>query len=116
MGKALDPGYGISGRESETVPDTEGAAAVLPLWIGAVLREVSGSIQGTVVEAMTVRVAGSERQPVRSPLGQGGLQAVVVGTAIVRDLVDKIQPWELAGIRLVAICITLIEVAKTRQS
>ena len=46
---------------SEAVPDVEVAVAVLQPWIQAVLRQVSETIQGTVVEAMTVRVTGGER-------------------------------------------------------
>src|ERR1700694_4278104 len=82
--------------------DIEVAAAVLTLWMVAILRELSGTMQGAVVEAMTVSVTGGERQPVRSPLGQGRLQAVVVGTGIVRHVVDNLQVWE-ARIRTSAV-------------
>ena len=72
------------------MPDVEVGAGVLRAWIPAVLREASATIQGTVVEAMTVSVTGGEIQPARQPLGQGRLQAVVVGTGIVCCEVDKL--------------------------
>ena len=64
LSKALDPGNVVTGRESKTVPDIEVAAAVFGPGFRVVLREVSGTIQGTVVQAMTVGVTGGERQPV----------------------------------------------------
>ena len=74
--------------------DVEIAAGVLGPWVGAVLGEQSPTIQGTVVQAVGVRVAGNERQPVREPLRQGRLQAVVVGMGIVGSPVDEAQPGE----------------------
>src|SRR2546425_9595184 len=101
------------------MPDVEVAAGVLPFWMQAVLRGVSETIQGTVVEAMTVSVTGGEIQPVRKPLGQGRLQAVVVGSGIVCCEVDKLQIGErdAEGTDAVAVRIwsTLIEVANTEQ-
>ncbi len=127
MGKAFDPGNTVTGGDCQALPDVEVGAAVLPLWMRAVLREVSGTIQGGVVEAMSVRVTGGERKPVRNPLGQGRLQAVVIGTGIVRNLVDKVQVWERgggSGTKRIAVRITrcdkrgnsLVKVAKTGQS
>jgi hypothetical protein len=79
------------------MPDVEVAVAVLRARIQAVLRKQSETIQGTVVEAMTVRVTDRETQPVRQPLGKGGLQAVVIGTANVVCIVDVLQVGELGG-------------------
>ena len=39
---------------------------------------------------MTESVTGGEGKPVRKPLGQGRLQTVVVGTAVVRGPVNKL--------------------------
>src|SRR2546425_12302905 len=101
------------------MPDVEVAAGVLPFWMQAVLRGVSETIQGTVVEAMTVRVTGGEIQPVRKPLGQGRLQAVVVGTGKVCHAVDVLQIRKLGGEGTDAVAVriwsTLIEVAHTKQ-
>src|SRR5579863_4691883 len=95
LAKAFFPGDGITGRESEAVPDVEVAAGVLRRCVIGVLRHVSVySIQGAVVQAMSVGVTGGEIQPVGNPLGQGRLQAVVVGTGKVRDLVDIPQVGE----------------------
>jgi hypothetical protein len=55
---AFDPGNFVTGRDSEPLADVEVAAAVFRPWIPAVLREVSGTIQRAVVEAMTVRITG----------------------------------------------------------
>ena len=73
LGKAFDPRKIIRGRDRKAVPDVEVAVAILQPWVGAVLRQVSETVQGTVVEAMTERVTGSERQPVSHPLCQGTL-------------------------------------------
>src|SRR5467141_3092422 len=43
---------------------------------------------------MSKSVTGRERQPVRSPLGQSHLQAVEVGTNIVRRPVDEAKVRE----------------------
>ncbi len=48
---------------------------------------------------MSERVPGRERQPVGHSLGQGRLQTVVVGTGIIRHIVDKPKVWELFGVR-----------------
>ena len=65
---------------------------------------------------MTVSVTSGERKPVRIPLGQGRLQAVVVGTGLVRDPVDKLQVGETVGVRTDARGdIDLIDVAKADQ-
>src|ERR1700730_14763549 len=48
---------------------------------------------------MPVGVTAGKRQTVRNPFGKGGLDAVVVGTRIVRHLVDKTQVGEAGGIR-----------------
>jgi hypothetical protein len=45
------------------VPDVEVAVAVLRARIQAALRKQSETIQGTVVETMTVRVTGGEISP-----------------------------------------------------
>jgi hypothetical protein len=63
----------------------------------AVLRSERNTIQGAVVQAMAVGVARPEGNPAREPLGQGCLQAVVVGTHKVRRLVDEVQVGELGG-------------------
>src|SRR2546422_10748237 len=64
----------------------------------AVLRSERKTIQGTVVQAMAVGVAGLEGNPARKPLGQGRLQAVVVGTRKVLRLVDELQIRELSSV------------------
>jgi len=106
------------------VPDVEVAAGVLQVRTGAVLRSESVKIQGTAVEAMTVGVAGGEVQTVRYPLGQGRLQAVVVGMGEVIYEVNILQIGEFGeeGTRSAArssvgvrIWSTLIEGAKTKQ-
>src|SRR6202030_1429514 len=73
------PGDGVTGRERKAVPDVEVAVAVLQIRTGAMLQIGSETIQGSVVEAMTVGVTGGEIQPVRHALGHGRLQAIVVG-------------------------------------
>ena len=65
------------------MPDVEVARSVFRPGVQAVLRKVSEAAQRTVVQAVTISVASSERDPVGEPLGQGRLQAVVVGTGIV---------------------------------
>ena len=99
------------------MPDIEIAVAVLRPRIQAALRKQSEPIEGTIVEAVAECVTGSERQPLGKPLGQGRLQAVVVGMGIVSRLVDKVQVGELGGVGTVAIArgIDLIEVEKTSQ-
>src|SRR5437588_3662840 len=83
----------------------------------AVLRGARKTIQGTVVQAMAVGVAGLEGNPPRKPLGQGRLQAVVVGTRIVLRLVDELQVREFSTVRTDAgYGIGLIKVAATGQS
>src|SRR5436309_14418571 len=47
---------------------------------------------------MAEGVAGLERNPAGEPLGQGRLKAVVVGTRIIRRLVDKPQVREFSGV------------------
>src|SRR5260370_15639763 len=89
LAKALPAGKSITSCESEAVPHVEVAAAITCPRIPAVLRERSETILGTVVQAMTVGVTGGEIQPVSNALGQGGLQAIVGGVAVVRRLVDK---------------------------
>src|SRR5437588_9035811 len=74
------------------------AAGVFRGGVQAVLREVPETAEGTVVQAMTVSVIGGEVKPVRKPLGQGGLQAVVVGSAIVHRPVDILQIGELGAV------------------
>src|SRR3979411_754898 len=64
---------------------------------------------------MTVRVASSEGKSVRYPLGQGGLQTMVVRTNIVRNLVYPLQIREIGRKRTDSVCILLIDVAKTCQ-
>src|SRR5262249_4369591 len=72
--------------------------------------------QRTSVEAMTVCITGEERNPMRKPLGQGRLKAVVVGIGAVRSLVDKVQVRKLGGVRTDARCeIDLIDVTKEKQ-
>src|SRR5437016_89022 len=91
--------------------------------MGAVLREGSKTIQRTIVEAMTVGVAGEKGKPVRKPFGQGCLEAVVIRIRAVGRLVDKLQVGELCGVRTDAIgCCrsdarwgNLIEVAEKQQ-
>ena len=99
LGKALDPWNIVSGGEREMVPDIEVGVAVLRSGIGAVLGNQPETIQGTVVEAMSERVPGDERYPVRQPLGQCYLQAVVVGTDIVRLFVDVTEIRKFREIR-----------------
>src|SRR5579863_8969335 len=94
LAKAFFPGDGITGRESEAVPDVEVAAGVLVAWITGVLREEPVTIPGVVVEAMSVGVTAGEIKPVRNPLSQGRLQAVVVGNGIIRHLIDVPQVGE----------------------
>ena len=62
----------------------------------AVLWCLSLEIQGTVVEAMTVGVTSGEIQPVRNPLGQGRLQAVVVRMGSIRLFVNYLEIGEIA--------------------
>src|SRR2546427_6109510 len=96
------------------MPDVGVAAGVLQLWMPAVLRKSRKTIQGTVVQAMAVGVAGFERDPAGKPLGQRGLQAVVVGTRIVLRLVDVRQEGKFSGVRTdVGHRIHLIDVADT---
>src|ERR1019366_2516441 len=90
-------GNGVSSREGKAVPHVEVAASVFRSGIRAVLREIGRTIQGIVVQAMTVGVTGDERKPVRSTLGKGHLHAVVVGIGNVRFLVDKVQIREWMG-------------------
>ena len=83
----------------------------------AVLRSERKTIQGTVVQAMAVGVAGLESDSAGKPLGQGRLQAVVVGTRKVLRLVDEVKVRELLRVRSEAgHRIDLIEVAATGQS
>ena len=91
LAKAFLPGKGITGLQSEAVPGVEITVAVLQIRTRAVLREPVETAQGTVVEAMTVRVTGCKVQTVRSALGKGCLQAIVGGMAKVRILVDNVQ-------------------------
>src|SRR5262245_35081655 len=66
---------------------------------------------------MAVGVTGLERNPARKPLGQRGLQTVVVGTHKVLRLVDERQIRELRGVRADAgHRINLIKVAAAAQS
>src|SRR5216683_7756508 len=69
---------------------------------------------------MTISVAGGETKPVRQPLGQGRLQAVVVGIGLVRLPVDKVQIGERGAVGTDAVaasaCSALIDVDKTSQS
>src|SRR6266446_7846964 len=96
------------------MPDVGVAVGILQLRMPAVLRRARKTIQRTVVQAMAVGVAGFERNPAGKPLGQGGLQAVVVGTRIVLRLVDKRQVGEFGLIRTDAgRRIDLIEVEST---
>src|SRR4029077_19916872 len=95
------PGNSVSGRNREAVPDVEVAAGVLRASILGILWGDRLEVQGTVVEAMTVRVTCGEFQPVRSPLGQRRLQAVVVGTVEVIYEVNDSQVGKFAGIRTV---------------
>jgi hypothetical protein len=53
-------------------------------------------ILGTGVKAMTVRVTGREFQPVRQPLGQRRLQAVVIRTGFIIYEVNNPQEREVA--------------------
>src|SRR5260370_27685074 len=83
----------------------------------AVLRSERKTIQGTVVQAMAVSVAGLESNSAGKPLGQCRLQAVVVGTRKVLRLVDEVQVGEFSGVRSDAgRRIDLIKVAATGQS
>src|SRR5437870_5903640 len=83
----------------------------------AVLRSSRKTIQGTVVQAMAVGVAGLESNSAGKPLGQGRLQAVVVGTRIVLRLVDKRQVGEFSAVGADAgRRIDLIKVAAAGQS
>src|SRR2546426_2551964 len=83
----------------------------------AVLRSERKTIQGTVVQAMAVGVAGLEGNPARKPLGQGRLQAIVVGTRIVLRLVDELQIGEFSAVGADAgRRIDLIKVAAAGQS
>src|SRR3989454_1000943 len=75
------------------------------------------TVQGAVVQTMAVGVAGLEGNPARKPLGQGRLQAVVVGMRKVLRLVDEAQVGEFIGVRSDAgRRIDLIDVAATGQS
>src|SRR5579863_5610545 len=107
LAKAFFPGKGVTGRESEAVPDVEVAAGVLGRRIIGVLREGSETAYGTVVQAMTVSVTGGEIQPVRQPLGQGGLQAVEVGISVVRLPVDKLQIGEFGAVGTDAVAVRI---------
>ena len=94
LGVAFFPGNGVTSRDRQAVPNVEVAAAVLPLWMRAVLWSLSLEIQGTVVEAMTVGVTSGEIQPVKIPLGQGRLQAVVVRMGGIRLFVNYLEIGE----------------------
>src|SRR6266446_6432704 len=83
----------------------------------AVLRSERKTIQGTILQAMAVGVAGLESNSAGKPLGQGRLQAVVVGTRKVLRLVDERQIRELSRVGADAgRRIDLIDVAATGQS
>src|SRR6266571_8064291 len=83
----------------------------------AVLRSSRKTIQGAVVQTMAVSVAGLEENPARKPLGQGRLQAVVVGTRKVLRLVNELQIGEFSGVGADAgRRIELIKVAAAGQS
>ena len=98
------------------MPDVGVAAGILQLRMPAVLRSERKTIQGTVVQAVAVGVAGLEGNPARKPLGQGRLQAVVVGMRKVLRLVDEAQVGEFSGVRSEAgRRIDLIDVAATGQ-
>ena len=94
---AFWPGYFVTGRESGAVPDVEVAGGVFPIRIPAVLRLPAETIQGTIVQAMTVGITRGEIKPVGKPLSQGRLQAVVVGPGIVLYMVDILKVGELGG-------------------
>src|SRR5712691_8835905 len=68
---------------------------------------------------MTVGVTNGEIQPVRHPLGQGRLQAVVIGTGKVIYEVNILQIIEFGGVLTVAVAVriwsTLILVVKSKQ-
>src|ERR1700739_3466522 len=74
------------------------AAGVLRAWVQAVLGKVPETAQGTVVQAMSVSVASGEVKPIRKALGKVSLQAVVLGSAIVRRPVDILQIGELGDV------------------
>src|SRR6202790_5475534 len=99
---AFLPGNGVTSRDRQAVPNVEVAAGVLPLLMRAVLWRESLKIQGTVVEAMTVGVTNGEIQPVRQPLCQGRLQAVVVRMGGILLFVNYLQIGEFGeeGTRL----------------
>src|SRR5712691_8671491 len=83
----------------------------------AVLRSSRKTIQGTVVQAMAVGVAGLESNSTGNPLGQGRLQAVVVGTRIVLGLLDELQIGAFSAVGADAgHRIDLIKVAAAGQS
>src|SRR5260370_6335 len=132
LGKALCAGKGVTSRERPVVPDVEVAVGVLCLYVIAVLRQRSETVQGTFVQRMAVSVTGGEREAVSDALGEGGLQAVVVGIAVVGRVVDIPESGELGGVwvhrvvggqRECGVCwncysvndLALIEVAQTRQ-
>src|SRR5438034_10530474 len=83
----------------------------------AVLRCSRKTVQGAVVQTMAVGVAGLESNSAGKPLGQGRLQAVVVGTRIVLRLVDELQIGEFSAVGTdVGRRIDLIKVAAAGQS
>src|SRR5437899_5287042 len=98
------------------MPDVVIAAGVLRGGVQTVLGEVPETAEGTVVQAVTVCVTGSEIEPMAKPLGQGGLQAVVVGSAIVHRPVDILQIGELGAVGTdVRDGVTLIDVHEIGQ-
>src|SRR6266699_1578841 len=83
------------------------AAGVFRAGVQAVLGEVPETAQGTVVQAMTVSVTGGEIEPMAKPLGQGGLQAIVVGPAVVHRPVEIFQIGKFGPVRTVDIGFTV---------
>src|SRR5437879_11922188 len=83
------------------------AAGVFRAGVQAVLGEVPETAEGTVVQAVPVGVAGGEVKPMAKPLGQGGLQAIVVGPAVVHRPVDIFQIGKFGPVRTVDIGFTV---------
>ena len=87
---AFRPGDFVAGSERGAVPDIEVAGGVFRRRIQAVLRLPGETVQRTVVEAMPVGIPNGEVETVGEPLGQGCLQAVVVGVGVVLHVIDEL--------------------------
>src|SRR5258706_4285939 len=94
LAKTFFPGNVVRGGDSEAMANVEVAVPVLAFYVGAVLRQRPKAVDGAVVETVAISVTGNERQAVRHPLGDGCLEAVVIGMSPVVCEVDEPQVGE----------------------